>query len=240
MSSVRRGARHDDLGLEGGVVLLGEHSPGGNGPDGPSGAPPTPPRRPGRRLGGSPDGPSGGPRIGKALLRYTLAWLAAGAVAAALLVALLDDGDELVALPPVRQIDLVAAARAAGCELREPGAAVVLNPPVKGSTPAEPASPGVYDRPPDIETLVAALQRGVIVIHYRPSLPRRRVDELRRLQGAVPDGTIVTPNGTGMEYEVAATAWRRLLGCPRLTAASVDAVRLFRGRFLASGPRSPE
>jgi hypothetical protein len=39
-----------------------------------------------------------------------------------------------------------------------------------------------------------------------------------------------------MSFEVAATAYRRLLGCPRATDAAMEAALLFRGRFLGSGP----
>ena len=46
----------------------------------------------------------------------------------------------------------------------------------------------------------------------------------------VPSGTIVAPNGTGMAYDVAATAWGRLLGGLRLTDDAIDGLSLFRGR----------
>jgi hypothetical protein len=82
---------------------------------------------------------------------------------------------------------------------------------------------------------VAALRRGVIVIHFSGDLGGERVDDLRRIQEAAPNGTIVTPNST-MSFEVAATAYRRLLGCPRATDAAMEAALLFRGRFLGSGP----
>ena len=52
----------------------------------------------------------------------------------------------------------------------------------------------------------------------------------------MPEGTIVAPNDTGMRFELAVVAYRRLLGCPRFTAQALDAVQLFRGRYLGSGP----
>jgi len=149
---------------------------------------------------------------------------------------LLLRGEETVELPPVRQIELVDAARAAGCRL-ERARDRPLNPPVQGAA-ASPAEPGVYDAQPDVEMLVATLRRGRVVIQYRPGLARSRVRELERLQAAVPEGTLVVPNATRMPYEVAITAWRRLLGCPRFTDEAIDALRLFRGRFLGSGPDS--
>jgi hypothetical protein len=176
---------------------------------------------PRRRLGG--------------VARYAAAWLAAGAAVALLLVVLLD-GEDTVDLPPVRQVELVDAARVGGCRL-ERGGGRPLNPPVEGRRGGA-ATPGVYDRPPSDAMLVAALRRGRVVIHYRPGLPGERVRALERLQEAVPDGTIVVPNATRMPYELAITAWQRLLGCPRFTDEVLDAVRLFRGRFIGSGPDS--
>jgi hypothetical protein len=177
------------------------------------------------------DRPRRWPRGG--LARYAAGWLVAGALAALLLVVVLD-GEDTVDLPPVRQVELVDAARIGGCRL-ESARGRPLNPPVEGG-PAAPAAPGVYDTSPSDAMLVAALRRGRVVIHYRPGLPGERVEELERLQAAVPDGTLVVPNATDMPYELAVTAWRRLLGCERFTDAVLDAVRLFRGRFIGSGP----
>jgi hypothetical protein len=39
-----------------------------------------------------------------------------------------------------------------------------------------------------------------------------------------------------MPFAVAVTAYRRLLGCRDLNQSSVDAIQLFRGRFVGSGP----
>jgi hypothetical protein len=167
---------------------------------------------------------------------YVAAWLAGTAVVAALAIALLDDGEgEKVSLPPIRETQLVDAARHAGCELRRARARERTDPTVDGPAAAQAANAGFYDDAPDTPTLVAALRRGVVVIHFRPELDDERVDELREVQEAAPNGTIVTPNPT-MAFEVAATAYRRLLGCPRATDASMEAALLFRGRFLGSGP----
>jgi hypothetical protein len=93
-----------------------------------------------------------------------------------------------------------------------------------------------YDDAPDADSVVAALRQGVVVIHFRTALDGERVDELRRIQESAPTGTIVTANST-MPFEVAATAYRRLLGCPRVSDEAIDATLLFRGRFIGSGPR---
>jgi len=142
--------------------------------------------------------------------------------------------EEEVSLPPVRQTELTEAATAAGCELRGNRPADPRGPAVDGPR-AAPAAPGVYSRPVSGGALVGAIRRGTIVIHYRPPLAEDRVDQLEELQKAVPVGTIVTPN-EGMRYVLAVTAWRRLLGCRRFDGGTVDAIRLFRGRFIGSGP----
>jgi len=143
-------------------------------------------------------------------------------------------GEDEVSLPPVRQTELADAAVAAGCELRRNRPADPQGPPVDGPG-AAPAAPGVYSRPVDGSALVGAMRSGMIVIHYRPPLAQNRVDQLGELQKAVPVGTIVTPNET-MRYALAVTAWRRLLGCRRFDGGTIDAIRLFRGRFIGSGP----
>ncbi len=169
------------------------------------------------------------------VVRFVLAWLIGGAAVAALLVVVLED-DDTVPLPPVRQTQLEEAARVARCELRHARAAEALNPPVDGPAAASPLEPGFYDEGADQEAIVAALRRGTIVVHYRPDLAKERLDQLRDLQRAVPEGTIVVSNSTRMPYEVAVTSWRKLLGCPHFADETVDAMRLFRGRFIGTGP----
>lgn len=172
----------------------------------------------------------------RALLRYVVAWLIAGAVVAVIGLQLLPGPDATeVSLPPVRETKLEDAAVGARCELRHHTPGRAQNPPVAGPPTAAATRPGVYTTTPSRAGLVGALRRGIIVIHYRPSLVREQIQQLERLHGAVPEGTIVAPN-PDMRYEAAATAWRRLLGCRRFEEQTVDAIRLFRGRYLGLGP----
>ncbi len=171
----------------------------------------------------------------RAILRYAAGWLVAGLAVVGAAFGLLRLGrEDEVSLPPVRQTELSEAAAAAGCELRGDRPGQPLVPPIVGPR-ATPARPGVYSRPISTSTLIGAIRRGTIVIHYRPPLPDDRVEQLQKLQEAVPTGTIVAPN-QGMRYTLAVTAWRRLLGCRRFDGGAIDAVRLFRGRFIGSGP----
>jgi hypothetical protein len=166
------------------------------------------------------------------LLAYFLVWAAVGAAVAFAATSLID-GEESVTLPPVQETQLTAAATKAGCVLLH-GADPVSGIPTAGSG-GTPATPGIYDDPPADTALVAALRRGVIVIHYRPQLSSSRIEQLGTVQEAVPQGTILTPNRE-MPYALAVTAWRRLLGCERVGDRTLDAVRLFRGRYIGWGP----
>lgn len=47
---------------------------------------------------------------------------------------------------------------------------------------------------------------------------------------------ILTPNDTGMRFEVAATAWRHRLGCTEMNDRVYDALRAFRERYRDRGP----
>jgi hypothetical protein len=171
------------------------------------------------------------------LLGYAAAWLVAAAAIAVLAVVLLHGSDsQNVSLPPVREMQLSSAAREARCKLVHAGRrGASLTPAVDGPT-AIPAAPGVYDQPPATAALIGALRRGVVVIQVGAAVPDGTVDRLADLQRALPEGTIVTRAEPGMPFAIAVTAYRRLLGCPRYTPRALDAVQLFRGRFVGTGP----
>lgn len=171
-----------------------------------------------------------------ATLTYVLGWLVAAAAIIGVLLPVIDDGkpDE-ISLPPVHETELDKAARQARCELRRARESERLNPPVTGGIGAIPARPGVYETSPGASALAASLRNGVVVIQFR-GLDSDDVELLRTVQEAVPDGTIVAPNDTGMPFAVAVSSYGRLLGCPQLSKESIDAIQLFRGRFVGSGP----
>jgi hypothetical protein len=172
----------------------------------------------------------------RGVLLYGTVWIAVGAAIVAFVLIASGDESRPEELPPVQQTRLDTAAARAGCELtrvtdRHPG-----NPPAGGTPGPRPATPGVYDESPPPGALVAALRHGTVVVHYHPRVEEEILDQLEALRAAVPKGTIVTPNATGMTYEVAMTAYHRVLACRELTTTALDALRLFRGRYLGSGP----
>lgn len=164
-------------------------------------------------------------------------WIAGGALVAGLLVTFGDgNGGQEREIVPLKETQLEDAARHARCELHRARPGQRLDLPVDGPALAEPLGPGVYDEAGRAAPVVAALRRGSIVVHYRPGLDEDRVEQLAELQKVIPDGTIVVPGPERLRFEVAVTAWRRLLGCARFTDRAVDALRLFRGRFIGRGP----
>jgi hypothetical protein len=173
----------------------------------------------------------------RAVLVYAAVWLVAAAASVGIVFAIFggDEGDT-VSVPPVREPELVEAVGQGRCVLRTASAGEHLNPPVDGPAGAAPARAGIYDKPVAPAQLTAAVRHGVIVIQFRQGLSDDGVDALKTLQEAVPTGTIVAPNDTNMHFEIAVVAYRRLLGCPHFNERTLDAVQLFRGRFLGSGP----
>ncbi len=173
------------------------------------------------------------------MLRYALVWLVAAAAAVGLVFAIFGrDRVDTVRVPPVRETQLVDAAGQSRCELRIARPGERLNPPVDGPAGGRAARAGFYKRPIAMGPLTAAARRGIVVIQYRSGLGDEAIEALKTQQSAFPAGTIVAPNATGMRFELAVVAYRRLLGCPRFTDHALDAIQLFRGRFLGTGPDS--
>jgi len=172
-----------------------------------------------------------------ALAGYVVCWLVACTVVAAVAASVLDRfSEDEVSLPPLRGTVLADAARHAGCELRRVAPGERTRPPVNGTPASRAAAPGVYDEPPSADELVAAMRRGIIVIHLGERIPSDVRPTLVTIQKALPAGTIVTPDRSGMTYALAVTVHRRLLGCRSASVRTLDAIRLFRGRFVGSGP----
>jgi len=177
----------------------------------------------------------------------------------------------------ISRFNLDAAAKAAGCRLRrmplegrhppeliggEPVPSLSgprhvkgkvdykSDPPTSGEHSAVWAPDGNYAgrRSPAPEKYVHSLERGRIVVHYKPGTPPRTISRLQNVLiertwaeaiGYLPDGSfaLLLENATGMRYAVAATAWRELLGCPTFNDRVFDAIRAFRTANTLRGPK---
>jgi hypothetical protein len=187
---------------------------------------------------GEPDKPRSVRSVARGLT-YALRWLAAGAVVTVAALALLRGGgdrspDAPVVLPPVREIALLDAVRSSDCRLRRlhRSSALARAGPLTGA-----AAPGTYRTPLRASALGAALRRGVIVIQYHLRVSGGFVKQLVVLQRAVPRGTIVAPLGLAGSDALVVAAYGRILRCPRASDAALNALRLFRGRYVGTGPQ---
>ena len=157
--------------------------------------------------------------------------------------------------PPVKTKTLVAAARAAGCTLENPPEQGVeheqrefteadynSNPPTSGTHFPTWYEDGVYapGTTPELGRLVHALEHGRIEIQYQPGMPAATVGRLEKLVDQLDSGyhMLLFENATKMPYEIAATAWGHLLGCPKMNDQVFDAIRSFRARYTDKGPET--
>ncbi len=162
-------------------------------------------------------------------------------------------------VPNQKITDLSAAAKAAGCELKDyPGKSrehtgdlneqvpYDSDPPSEGKHFQVPADDGAYEEAPATTQLVHTLEHGRIIIWFKKSLP---ADDRAGLKALFDDDDyhmVLTPNDT-MKYAVAATAWNaapepngtgRLLGCNKFTPEVFDALRAFTEEHRDNGPET--
>ena len=152
-------------------------------------------------------------------------------------------------VPPEQKLSLEEAARRAGCKLENPkneGAEHVdtqvtykSNPPTSGNHNPIPADDGAYyDDPPPKENLVHALEHGRVIVQFKPNAPESLKGNLYALFEEDDSHMILTPNETNMPYEVAATAWDHLIGCPGMNDDVYNALRAFKYRYRDKGPEN--
>jgi Protein of unknown function (DUF3105) len=139
--------------------------------------------------------------------------------------------------------NLAAAARAAGCDLRlhlkdeghnhipvgSPAPNYKTNPPTSGDhvEPPYQQADGAYTEMPEEIDFVHSLEHGRMEIQYSPDLPEKDQLALKGLYDTMYGATLLFPNEV-MPYEVAATTWTNLLGCPTYKGAeTLDAIRAF-------------
>jgi hypothetical protein len=157
-------------------------------------------------------------------------------------------------LPPVKIRTLAAAAKAAGCTVSSPpiegaqheqreftAADYHSNPPTSGTHFPEYYEDGVYapGTTPHLGMLVHTLEHGRIDLQYKRGTPAATVGQLQALVDEF-DGyhMLLFQNDTDMPFEVAATAWGHLLGCPKMNDRVFDALRAFRNDYVDKGPES--
>jgi hypothetical protein len=145
--------------------------------------------------------------------------------------------------PPVKTEDLQAAAKKAGCELklelRDEGHEHIAqgtkppkygtNPPTSGPhvEPPYQQADGAYLETPEEIDFLHSLEHGRMEIQYSPELPERDQLALKGLYDTMYGATLLFPNDE-MVYQVAATTWTNLMGCPTYKgAATLDAIRAF-------------
>jgi hypothetical protein len=159
-----------------------------------------------------------------------------------------------VAVPPVRETNLSAAAKAAGCQLLNPPSEgrnhtadpvtyKNSNPPASGPHNPVPADDGIYapGNEPAKEHWVHSLEHGRVLIQYKPGTPKHTRDQLEtvgseELRGTAGYHVLVFQNNTNMPYAVAAVAWTHILGCKQMNDKVFDAIRAFRTQYTDKGP----
>src|SRR5262245_53264313 len=147
--------------------------------------------------------------------------------------------------PPQKISDLNAAAKAAGCVLRNPpieGRTHVTgkvkyhtNPPTSGNHYPIPQPDGGYTKTPPLNHLVHTLEHGRVEIQYAPDLDPKRIAQLGGLFNESTAYMVMFPNGS-MPYQVAVTAWGHLAGCKKVNDETFDVIRAFKQRYLGQAP----
>ncbi len=145
--------------------------------------------------------------------------------------------------PPLKVSNLAAAAKKAGCDLRlklpDEGHEHIpqtahrpeykTNPPTSGSHVEPPfqQADGAYTETPAEIDFVHSLEHGRMEIQYSPDLPEKDQLMLKGLYDTMYGATLLFPNDR-MHYEVAATTWTNLIGCPTYKGSiTLDAIRDF-------------
>ena len=154
-------------------------------------------------------------------------------------------------LPKQEIGDVDEAAKAAGCTLANPASEgqghddreftaddYKTNPPTSGPHVPSAAQDGVYtpDSTPPLGQLVHTLEHGRINVQYKPGTDEQTVAKLEALVAEDPYHMVMYQNPTGMDAQVAATAWTQSLTCDRVTDKTWDALRTFRDRYVDKAP----
>lgn len=160
-----------------------------------------------------------------------------------------------VTLPEQATSDIEQAAKAAGCTLTNPefegqnhedkafqASDYATNPPTSGNHTPDWYDDGVYEpgTTPSLGMLVHPLEHGRIEVQYKKGTPAADVARLEALLAEQNEGyhMLMFENTTGMDAQVAATAWTHSLTCPQMNDKVFDAIRTFRARYIDKGPET--
>jgi Protein of unknown function (DUF3105) len=153
-------------------------------------------------------------------------------------------------IPKQKIADLQAAVKAAGCTFKSPkiegrghttSENVRVNyksqPPTSGRHWAIPTHDGAYIKTPyPYEGLVHGLEHGRVIYWFKPSAPNSVKGDLKKLYDEDKALVLLTPNTRPMPYQVAASSWGHLVGCPSYNDKVPDAFRAFRDAYRLKGP----
>ncbi len=160
-----------------------------------------------------------------------------------------------VNLPEQATSDIEQAAKAAGCTLTNPAfegqshedkafkaSDYKTNPPTSGNHTPDWYDDGVYEpgTTPSLGMLVHPLEHGRIEVQYKKGTPAADVAQLEALLAEQNEGyhMLMFENTTGMDAQVAATAWTHSVTCPEMNDKVFDAIRTFRARYIDKGPET--
>lgn len=149
-------------------------------------------------------------------------------------------------VPPPQVAELKEAAQTAGCTLQDfesDGANHVeeevtyrSKPPHSGNHSPQPADDGAYTTSPGTEHAVHSLEHGRIAIWFKPTAPAKVMGDLKALFDEDSYHMVLAADETGMPFEVAASAWTHVLGCPKMNDKTFDAIRTFKDQYRDQGP----
>jgi Protein of unknown function (DUF3105) len=149
-------------------------------------------------------------------------------------------------IPAPKSVGLQAAAKAAGCVLKNypdfgnthttAKVTYKTNPPTSGNHNPVPADDGVYATAPPKENTVHTLEHGRIELQFKPGTPAKVRGQLKALFDEDAYHMVLMPNQTGMPYEVAATAWTHLIACNQVNDSTWDALRAFKTAYRDQAP----
>jgi hypothetical protein len=150
-----------------------------------------------------------------------------------------------------------AGAAAADCELEsfkvrsnehvapdDPPVRYSSDPPTSGRHDPVPAEDGAYSVAPEIQRLVHTLEHSRVIVWFKRDLPVEARASLKAYYDNDSQLMVLVPN-SGMDYDVAATAWNRkpgrygtgrLLGCRDYSANVFTALESFKKANRGKGP----